>query len=160
MCVDRRGQAGRRRRRCDSNREQKENDTGSCNRGLRLAPRTSTALTHPTLLYHSRHDRRGCRAGRPGDRGREGRDRKAKASTRYACGPCCGLGRCGANGTHGGDKEWRYRDRVVDSAPVLKFRNCAFKVSTCARSPEGLISDPTTFAPSRARRRNGPKLGS
>ena len=26
----------------------------SCNRGLRLAPRTHTALAHPTLLYHSR----------------------------------------------------------------------------------------------------------
>ena len=61
----------------------------NCNRGLRL-PRT-TALTHPTLFYHSRHDR-----------SREGRERKEVR-----------LGRCGANDAYGGDKEWRHRDRAV-----------------------------------------------
>ena len=60
-----------------------------CNRGLRLP--LTTALTHPPLLYHSRHDR-----------SREGRELKEVR-----------LGRCGAYDAYGGDKEWRHRDRAV-----------------------------------------------
>ena len=67
--------AGRAERRTDAGSAHCNNIVGAtCNRGLRLP--LTTALTHPTLLYHSRHDRRGRRAGRPGDRSREGRERK------------------------------------------------------------------------------------
>ena len=55
------------------------------------------SFTHLTPLYHSRHDRRGRRAGRPGDRSREGLERRVQLQGRTP-GP---LGRCGANDAYG-----------------------------------------------------------
>ena len=82
----------------------------TCNRGLRLP---LTKRTHTSTTHHSRHDADtgGRGAGRPGNRSREGRERKEVR-----------LGRCGANDAYGdgGDKEWRHREEpavgFVDSA--------------------------------------------
>ena len=74
-----------------------------CNRGLRLP--LTTALAHPTLLYHSRHDR-----------SREGRELKEVR-----------LGRCGAYDAYGGDKEWRTCKDVLETA------DCAHALTMLSR---------------------------